>query len=138
MKRMKPFIVTCFFIVASIHSTFAQKKESRFQQIETAKIAYITKQLDLSPAEAQKFFPLYNQYRVEMRNIIQQKRTERSNFRAGQPNELSFDSQILDCKKKYRQKFSTAIPSSKAIRFFEVEREFRESLFKELKSRNRH
>ncbi len=141
MKRIIPFVVTCFFIVATIQISSAQSKESRFQQIETAKIAYITKSLDLSPSEAQKFFPLYNQYRSEMRNIMQQKKSAssgHSNFRAERPNELSFDSQVLECKKKYREKFSGAIPASKAIRFFEVEREFRESLFKELKSRNRN
>lgn len=133
MKRYIPtFIILLFFAGSSI----AQSQESRFQQIEAAKVAYITKQLQLSPSEAQKFFPIYNEYRREMRQISHEKRGKNANFKRGQVNELEFDSQILACKKKYRERFATVIPAAKASRFFEIEREFRETLFKELKNRN--
>lgn len=133
---MKPLFITCCFIFFSSLSLFAQKDSDRFQKIEIAKIAYITKKLDLSPEEAEKFFPLYNQYRDEIRNIMYKKRSE-DGLKRSYRNELDFDAKVLACKKKYREKFKTAIPASKSSRFFEVEREFREQLFKELKSRNR-
>lgn len=133
---MKRYILTFFILFLVLDSSIAQTQESRFQQIEAAKVAYITKQLQLSPAEAQKFFPIYNQYRQEIRQISHEKRGKNTNFKRGQVNELEFDSQILACKKKYRERFATVIPAAKASRFFEVEREFRETLFKELENRN--
>jgi hypothetical protein len=137
-QKMKHYFITCFILILCIGSSFAQSQDTRFQQIETAKIAYISKQLELTPSEAQRFFPIYNEYRKEMHQITHSKRKNRSDFKRGQGNELEFDSKILECKKKYRELFATAIPVSKASRFFEVEREFREKLFKELEIRNRN
>ena len=135
---MKRYILTFFILFLVVGSSIAQTQESRFQQIEAAKVAYITKQLQLSPAEAQKFFTIYNQYLNEIRLISHEKRGKNTNFKRGQVNELEFDSQILACKKKYRERFATVIPAAKASRFFEVEREFRETLFKELENRNQN
>ena len=135
MKEMKHYFLTCFVLFVFVASSFAQSQETRFQQIETAKIAYITKNLELTPSEAQKFFPIYNEYRKEMREITHENRADRSNLK--HEHGLEFDAKILACKKKYRARFTTVISATKASRFFEVEREFREQLFKELENRNR-
>ncbi len=127
------FVFLLLFIVKT--SSFAQNTETRFQQVESAKIAYITKNLELTPTEAQKFFPIYNEYRKEMREISHQKKADRNNLKS--ESGLEFDSKVLACKKKYHARFTTIISPTKASRFFEVEREFREQLFKELENRNR-
>ena len=36
------------------------------EKIEALKMGYISKELDLSPEEAQKFWPVYNQYQKEL------------------------------------------------------------------------
>ena len=36
-------------------------------RLEALKIAYITNKLNLSPEEAQKFWPIYNQYSLELK-----------------------------------------------------------------------
>ncbi|HCH46042.1 MAG TPA: hypothetical protein DEV63_16635, partial [Algoriphagus sp.] len=43
---------------------YAQRPGQQFdrQKLEDAKIAFISTRLDLSPEQAQKFWPLYNQY----------------------------------------------------------------------------
>lgn len=135
---MRHYFFTCLALFLFVGTSFGQSRESRFQQIETAKIAYISKELQLTPTEAQKFFPLYNEYRDEMRKIIFKRRGDGSSLKNRPGNELEFDSNVLACKKKYRKLFSTAIPPSKASRFFEVESEFREKLFKELENRSKH
>ncbi|SRR5690554_1473045 len=132
---MKQLFITICLIVFYCASGFAQNDSERFQKIEIAKVAYITKRLNLSTTEAQKFFPIYNQYRSEMRKIVDQKRATDKKRRSR--NELEFDSEILDCKKRYREKFKSAVSASKASQFFEVEREFREQLFKELENRSK-
>lgn len=134
---MKQLIITCCFIAFLCFPSLAQKNSEQFQKIEIAKVAYITKRLELSQSEAQKFFPIYNEYRKEMRAIVREKHNHSADKKKHSRNELEFDSDVLACKKKYRERFKEAVPESKASQFFEVEREFREQLFKELQSRNR-
>jgi len=133
---MRQLYITCCFIVFSCFPILAQDNKEQFERIEAAKIAFISNQLDLSPQEAQKFFPIYNQYQREIMTIIRGKRPSRSPG-PGSMNALDFDSDILACKKKYLEKFKAAIPATKAAKFFDVERDFRDQLFKELESRNR-
>lgn len=118
-------------------TVFSQtKQDKRFQRIEAAKIGYITEQLQLSPEEAAKFFPIYNQYRSEIRSLYRAKRSSRnSQFQRNSLNEIEFDSKIVTCKKKYREAFKKVVSPTKASQFFVVEREFREKLFKELQRR---
>jgi hypothetical protein len=40
----------------------AQNNKGSHEKIKTLKIAYLTEQLGLSPNEAEKFWPIYNQY----------------------------------------------------------------------------
>lgn len=138
---MRQLYITCCFIVFSCFPILAQDNKGQFERIETAKVAFISNRLDLSPQEAQKFFPIYNQYQQEMGDIIRKKRSPNQGNRRpsgpGSMNALDFDSDILACKKKYLEKFKAVIPAAKAVKFFDVERDFRDQLFKELESRNR-
>lgn len=135
MNNMKQYLVTLLLLFTLSFSGFSQNTENRFQKIETAKIAFITKELDLTPKEAQRFFPVYNEYRKEMREIQHQNRGERKDFK--QRKGLEYDSSVLECKKKYRAQFTKVLSATKAARFFEVERKFREQLFKELENRSK-
>lgn len=150
MLRFKHLFVTIGVVVLCLLSTSAQPQDSkRFAAIENEKIAYITKELSLTPAEAQRFFPIYNQYSKEIWAIRSQKKenTETpspkgvSSFNRADRSEkrdvLSYDAKELDIKKEYRKKFAEAIGSARASQFFEVEQNFRELLYKELQRRNR-
>src|SRR3546814_743241 len=122
---MRQLYITFCFIVFSCFPILAQDNKEQFERIETAKVAFISNRLDLFPQEAQKFFPIYNQYQREIVNIIRKKRPARSSG-PGSMNALDFDSDILACKKKYLEKFKAVIPSAKAVKFFDVERDFRD------------
>jgi len=41
-------------------------RKEQWEKIESFRIAYFTEKLDLSPAEAETFWPLYNEYRKTM------------------------------------------------------------------------
>lgn len=121
-------------------SVFAQSnsREERFKRIEAAKIGYITEHLRLSPQEAERFFPIYNQYRNEMRALYRAKRQRiKNDLQNKSINEIEFDAKIIACKKKYREAFKKVVSPAKASQFFVVEREFREQLFKELQERRK-
>lgn len=117
----------------------AQDKSQRSQQVETVKIAFITQKLSLNTSEAEKFWPVYNSYQKEMRELFKQRRdakkTKDANADDKLDNELDFESRLLEIRKKYKQEFSKVIPSEKVLQFYEAEREFREQMIKELKDR---
>ncbi|HIY75915.1 MAG TPA: hypothetical protein H9825_06630 [Candidatus Sphingobacterium stercorigallinarum] len=142
MVRLKHVMITaCLFLLVTL-TTQGQSRQERFEAIENQKTAYITKQLKLSPKEAQQFFPLYNQYRKEIRSVKQKKSKgiqspgNQNSFRPGN-DVIAFDSQEVNIKKKYREKFARVVGQSRASQFFAVEQEFIELLYKELNSRQR-
>lgn len=130
----------CLICLAFV--AYGQSRQERFEAIERQKVAFISKQLRLTPAEAQRFFPLYNQYSSEIRAVKSKKsrganRPERGNsFRSG--DVIEYDAQEVNIKKEYRSKFADVIGQSRASQFFSVEQEFIELLYKELNSRNKH
>ena len=119
----------------------AQDKGQKNQQVEAVKIAFITQKLNLNSSEAEKFWPVYNQYQGEMREVFKLRRAAKNKKEANADDkltgELDFESRLLDIRKKYKQEFSKVIPTEKVSQFYEAEREFREQMIRELKDRRK-
>ncbi|QQT26738.1 hypothetical protein I6J02_02435 [Sphingobacterium spiritivorum] len=143
MLQLKKILAACCFVFLLTLSAHAQRDNERFKAIENEKIAYITKELNLSNSEAQQFFPLYNEYSQEMWAIRNEKigpkqsTPGRSNgFRQGGSRDvIAYDAKELEIKKEYRAKFARIIGNSRASQFFEIEQNFIELLYKEWQSR---
>lgn len=130
------FSLSIALLVSLAPATLAQEsRQQRFERIETEKIAFITQQLELTPQEAQRFFPLYNNYRKELNVVLQSNRGSGNSRERSRMDELAAETAILAIKKKYRSQYSEIVGTARASRFFEVEREFREKLVKELRRR---
>ncbi len=138
---MKYFVFIVYLSVAlfaGIPIGMAQEsRQEQFERIEAEKVAYITKELQLNTLEAQRFFPIYNEYRKEISGVLQASRggPGRDHKRPNRMDELAVETELLAIKKKYRTQFSNIVGSARASRFFEVEREFREKLVLELRRR---
>jgi hypothetical protein len=131
-------IIFCLTLNASI---FAQDHRERYEQIEAIKVAFITKKLDLTTEEAQKFWPVYNNYQKELMELMKKRREFRQKTDIA-PNDkinadLAYESKMLDLKKKYKKLYSRAIPSEKILLLYQAEREFREHLIKQLNHRRK-
>lgn len=97
-------------------------------RIEALKIAYLTKKLNLSTEEAQKFWPIYNEYMGEIRKT-------RIDARQNQEGEIGTEEKLLNIRKKYNGEFGKALSSEKVNTFFKAEKEFGTVLQKELMER---
>jgi hypothetical protein len=86
-------------------------------RVEAMKIAWVTKKLNLSPEEAQKFWPIYNQYTQEIRKT-------RIDARTNKEDDLKTQEKMLNIRKKYDGEFTKAISKDKVNSFFRAEREF--------------
>ncbi len=146
MLRFRHLSITLSMLLFCVLCVNAQQRDSkRFAAIENEKVAYITKELNLSQAEAQRFFPVYNQYNKEMWALKSEQtgssadapRGASSFNGSGRRDVLSYDAKELEVKKEYRKKFAEVIGNSRASQFFEIEQNFRELLYKELQRRNK-
>lgn len=101
--------------------------EKREEMIESLRIAYLTKQLELTPEEAQKFWPVYNNYSSDVRKIMQENK--------GKKDELALEENMLNLRKRYRNEFLKAIPEDKFNKFLQADRNFKDMLRRELERR---
>jgi Skp family chaperone for outer membrane proteins len=68
MKSIVTVFIFCLF--------FAGAQAQDAQKIKLIYVAYITKQLSLTPEEAEKFWPLHNQFEQEVNKCNQPNLTE--------------------------------------------------------------
>lgn len=144
---MKHFYTLFIFIVLSLFclpsAILAQQAadDQMKDRIRAAEIAYLSQKLDLTPEEAQKFWPLYNQYTKEVEILIAERRKHTTNGPKASNNppadqkELGYERRMLDIKTHYNQEFQKVLPATKAGNVFRSEREFRNTLIRAMKER---
>lgn len=114
-------ILTMFFSL----SVFTLAQENDAGRLQAYKIAYLTRKLNLSPEEAQRFWPIYNKYENEIRNA-------RVDNRQNKNNVIEIDEKILNIRKKYNVEFTKALSVEKVNTLFRSEKEFGNIVQKEL------
>ena len=146
---MKHLYTICIFFLWSLLGAtspgFAQQGADAEikDRIRAAEIAYLAQKLDLTPDEAQKFWPVYNQYTKEVELLIAERRTNKQSDHQGQvkeqvagtDKELGYEQRMLDIKTRYNKEFQRVLPATKAGSVFRSEREFRSQLIRSLKER---
>ena len=121
-------ILTLFFGSFSFATAQNDNKESRTEKVQALKIAFITQKLELTSTEAQKFWPIYNRYETDLRQVIIDNRVG--------GDAIDNEEKVLNVKKKYRTEFSNVIGPSKTTILFNAEREFRGVLMRQLKGKH--
>ncbi|OZA24427.1 MAG: hypothetical protein B7X86_08430 [Sphingobacteriales bacterium 17-39-43] len=67
-------IIMCLTMNTGLMS---QDRRGHYERIEAIKVAFITKKLDLTTEEAQKFWPVYNNYQKELMELMRKRREDR-------------------------------------------------------------
>ncbi|MCI0750766.1 MAG: hypothetical protein L0Y35_02920 [Flammeovirgaceae bacterium] len=109
------------------------------EKIQAARIAYITEKLGLTPAEAEKFWPVYREFAIKRHELKQQLKdtrekpgvTEKELVDAG----LQFKQRDLDLEKEYSGKLLNVISAQKLLSLRNAEDEFRVMILKQLQQR---
>ena len=113
---MKQLILLLLLYTGLAIPTMAQDDQKDASRLQAYKIAFLTKKLNLSPEEAQKFWPLYNRYEAELRAARREGRVSKK--------EIETEEKILNIRKKYSSEFGKALPGEKVNELFKSEREF--------------
>lgn len=136
-------LVSLLFIYVVIAQAQSTNPSQRKEKIEAMRNAYITSQMNLTPEEAQKFWPVYNEYHTELDNlerplkaigktIDQMSETEAKQFIY---KELELENQRYAINKKFADKFLLIISAKKLIKLKQAEREFKKMMIEQLKTK---
>lgn len=117
------------------------------QKIESIKQAYISSQLDLSPDEAKKFWPLYEKYEKEMQQVSFERRDNLMNkkelnkaseqrVKQSLDKDISIQQKAVQIRKNYKDQFMKILPPKKVMKLYKLEREFNAKLIEELGRRS--
>ena len=146
MKKLNLFGI--FLILSFGASTYAQGLESeKLDRINAQKVAFFTQRLLLSTAEAEIFWPVYNEYQ-QKRNEIQLARRESHKNYTMYKGTLSdkeiekisdefveFSIKEADLLAVYHNKFKEILPIRKVMKLYEVEIQFKNYLLRQIRNR---
>lgn len=130
-----------FLLTGGFCATLAAQTEenARNQRVQAIRIAIFSEVLQLTPGEAEGFWPVYNEYLDRREALVQQFRPLKqldamSDAEVEEQIRRHFERQQreLDLEKELVQKLRKILPLRKIARLPQAERQFRESLLKRL------
>jgi hypothetical protein len=144
---MRKIILIVVFLSISTVQLFAQRNNN--DRIKVLKVTFITNALDLNSAEAEKFWPVYNEYsktihkvkNKKMRELAQKGRNGGidilSDKEVNQMLEdyINIDANVLTAKRTLYKKLNGVIPPKKIIKLFKAEQDFNKELLKRFRQR---
>ena len=156
---MKSHITTLFALLMMTAATVSLRAQGQGQgfgqgaiqgdgeKLTAYKIAFFTKNLDLTPAEAEKFWPLYNDFSAR-KNKLQADRLLLLRYSAQNEANMS-ENEIASTADRLTQSFAEesamvisfneslkkVLPPAKVIRLYQVENRYKQQLLRELNQR---
>lgn len=147
MRKIITLVWISLFFTLSLS---AQERKVNRGKIKALKISYLTEQLNLTPSEAEKFWPIYNIHnkkqrslRSKIRSEIERAKIENRVLNAVSEEEalrlvslkLSTEKKIYEAHEKFIDKLKNIISYKKIIQLEIAEMEFGRKLMKRYKSK---
>ena len=133
-------------LIATLPVMRLSAQNTNLEKLNTYKIGFFTKRLNLTSQEAEKFWPVYNEYQAQ-KNLIQLEKGKLiRTFNQGEST-LS-DSQVSEIGDKLigcitqesalavtlHKKLKEVLPPGKVIRFYQAENQYKAQLLNELQN----
>ena len=136
------YIIMLLFLSFSLHLGAQQERHTK---IKSAKIAYMTKELDLSPSESEVFWPLYNKYQEEKSGLYKKHKASFNDLSLVSDEEA--DQMIEDLMDYQRNQYELSeqffrdlrdiFPARKVLKFHKADREFKRELLRKAKKKRK-
>jgi uncharacterized protein (DUF4415 family) len=98
------------------------------ERLESFRIQFISKKLDLTPAEAEKFWPVYNEQKEASQRLMQEK----------QNDEIEFQEAMLAVRKKFKKDLMPILKTEDRVNLaLKVDRELLNKMRNEMMRRKR-
>lgn len=144
---MKKYILTFSIFLCVIGFSFAQRSGDRYdaEKLQAARIAFITSRLDLKPEQAEKFWPVYNQFN-DVRESNLRQMSKLSDLRDGEISDseakkriqqrFEIQRKLLAEEEKYVTEMSKIISYSQILKLNGIARDFTRTVYQRQKSGN--
>jgi hypothetical protein len=118
---MKRFLLALVVLLGSFAVARAQEGQpedegAKLKKLQALYVAFITKELNLSTEDAQRFWPIHSEFEREIKGV------------SPDMPELDRQQRVLDIKKRYQERFSRVLGSGRTENFFRKDGEFRRKL----------
>ena len=148
MKLSKILPIIVLFTTINFYAQ-GEKMKEKIEQIRTMKIAFLTTELDLTPSEAEKFWPVYNAFEDKLFELRHKKMGAFiKKIKDGSVNQMpekeantflnqmeSNDEEIFMLRKKLTASLRNIIPASKIILLKKSEEDFNRKLLHQYRNR---
>jgi hypothetical protein len=131
LKMKKKYFLSLFLF---FHGYFCPAQqppaESDANRVEVVKMAYITRELNLTPEEAQNFWPVYNNYENEIKQARNQYPSD----------EVAFEKKVVEIKERYQKNFKKVLGSNnqRLNKVYTTDKQFNNMLRNEQKNRQQN
>jgi len=147
---MKPVKLYTFFIAMLLLALQANAqgggpRKDRHEKIDAAKTAYLADKMNLTPDQAQKFWPLYNEFDAKRQEFRKKGRRlkednldnySEAQLREAMNNMMEARQQELNLEKEYLEKFQKVISLRQVATMYKAEKEFMKVLLNKLNDDN--
>ncbi len=116
-------------------------------EIQAERVAFYNTYLELTPAESDKFWPIYNEYTQKQKELKKDHQKSIKALRGKTHNQLTqkestelinsdqaLKQSLLDLEKEYSTKFQAAINIQKVAKLKEAEMQFKKALIKKVRA----
>lgn len=149
MKRLifTLFIVTCISAFNVINAQEERSGDDRWERFRAEKVSYFTDKLEITPTEAQKFWPIYNELEkkrgeiqglrreLEMKIYNSEKSlSEKEATQLTKDYTKSFEKEA-ELNIKYNENLLEILSPKKVLKLYRVENEFRMHLIRKFRDR---
>jgi hypothetical protein len=124
----------------------AQQRREAFEQVEAEKIAFFTRYMELTTAEARDFWPVYDELQNHKNQLLRERQMLSRHF--ARNHEKLPERELIDIADRYvelqvkeagltseyHNKLKTILPPEKIMRFYQAENEFRMQLLRRVRA----
>lgn len=133
-------------ILLSVGTMQAQDKRAhKMEKVRAQKVAFLTQKMNLTPEEAQVFWPVYNEFAEKKENINKRKRDVMLELKKDWENAtdkqkesvadqmIAFRMEEAQLDQSYHKKFKSVLPIDKVLKLYNAEHQFKNYLMKEIR-----
>jgi hypothetical protein len=138
---------TVLIVILAAFANMVNVSGQGFERIRSEKIAFFTRRLSLTSEEAEKFWPVYNDFsnrkqklNQDMNSLVKYASQNYSNLSVEELEEagdkiIDFQTSEAALAKEYHEKFKKVLPPEKVILLYATEVQFNSFLLNQLQER---
>jgi len=134
---------TLLLLFCAAVSIAQPKLKQKMEQVKSLKVAFITNELELTPEESAKFWPIYNRYEDRQREL--RKRPGRGNAAALTEKEAAAqldrleqnEQELYQSRRDLIQNLKDVLPATKIVKLKKAEDDFSRKLLRQYRQKRK-